>query len=252
MNTKVFRDLSYGVYVTATLDGQRPTGCITNSVMQITSSPATVAVSVNHDNFTNGCIAKTGKFAVSILPEETDPGLIGTFGFQFGKDNDKFSGVDYELVEGTPVVKASMGYLVCKVVDTMETSTHTVFLGEVIAAEAYERTSPAMTYAYYHAVLKGKSPKNAPTYQPPEEEAPADSANGFVCQVCGYVYEGKEIPADFTCPVCGVSRENFKPKKPVSRYMCQVCGYVYEGEELPADFTCPVCGVGRDKFKKIS
>ena len=167
MDTKIFRDLSYGVYITTTLDGQRPTGCITNSVMQITSSPATLAVSVNHDNFTNGCIAKTGKFAVSILPENTDPVLIGAFGFQSGKDKDKFAGVDYELAEGIPVVKASMGYMVCKVISTMETSTHTVFLGEVIAAEVYERTAPAMTYAYYHAVLKGKSPKNAPTYQPP-------------------------------------------------------------------------------------
>ena len=91
--------------------------------------PATLAVSVNHDNFTNGCIAKTGKFAVSILPENTDPVLIGAFGFQSGKDKDKFAGVDYELAEGIPVVKASMGYMVCKVISTMETSTHTVFLG---------------------------------------------------------------------------------------------------------------------------
>ena len=105
--------------------------------MQITSSPATLAVSVNHDNFTNGCIAKTGKFAVSILPENTDPVLIGAFGFQSGKDKDKFAGVDYELAEGIPVVKASMGYMVCKVISTMETSTHTVFLGEVIACLLY-------------------------------------------------------------------------------------------------------------------
>ena len=253
MDTKIFRDLSYGVYITTTLDGQRPTGCITNSVMQITSSPATLAVSVNHDNFTNGCIAKTGKFTVSILPENTDPVLIGAFGFQSGKDKDKFAGVDYELAEGIPVVKASMGYMVCKVISTMETSTHTVFLGEVIAAEVYERTAPAMTYAYYHAVLKGKSPKNAPTYQPPEEESkPKASSGGFVCQVCGYVYEGEDLPTGFTCPVCGVSRENFKPRKPLSKFMCQVCGYVYEGEELPAGFTCPVCGVGRENFKQIS
>ena len=77
MNTKVFRNLSYGVYVISSLDGERPTGCIANSVMQITSSPATIALSMNHDNYTNSCIAVSGKFAVSILSEESDPGLIG-------------------------------------------------------------------------------------------------------------------------------------------------------------------------------
>ena len=75
MNTKVFRNLSYGVYVISSLDGERPTGCIANSVMQITSSPATIALSMNHDNYTNSCIAASGKFAVSILSEESDPGL---------------------------------------------------------------------------------------------------------------------------------------------------------------------------------
>ena len=92
MNTKVLRSLSYGVYITTTMDGQRPTGCITNSVMQITSSPATVAVSVNHDNYTNGCIEKNGFFAVSILTVDSDASLIGRFGFQSGRDVDKFEG----------------------------------------------------------------------------------------------------------------------------------------------------------------
>ena len=85
-----------------------------------------------------------------------------------------------------------------------------------------------------------------------EEKSGGVSESCFVCQVCGYVYEGEDLPTGFTCPVCGVSRENFKPRKPLSKFMCQVCGYVYEGEELPAGFTCPVCGVGRENFKQIS
>lgn len=80
MNTMIFRDMSYGVYVTTSMDGNRPVGCITNSIMQITSDPATIAVSVNHDNYTNSCIDKTGKFAFSILSEKSDPSIIGTFG----------------------------------------------------------------------------------------------------------------------------------------------------------------------------
>lgn len=75
MNTMIFRDMSYGVYVTTSMDGNRPVGCITNSIMQITSDPATIAVSVNHDNYTNPCIDKTGKFAFSILSENPTPPL---------------------------------------------------------------------------------------------------------------------------------------------------------------------------------
>ena len=94
MNTMIFRDMSYGVYVTTSMDGNRPVGCITNSIMQITSDPATIAVSVNHDNYTNSCIDKTGKFAFSILSEKSDPSIIGTFGFHSCRDTDKFSNVD--------------------------------------------------------------------------------------------------------------------------------------------------------------
>ena len=113
MNKNVFRNLSYGVYVISTWDEGRATGCTANSAMQITSSPATIAVSINHDNHTNACIKDTGRFAISILSEKSDPMIIGTFGFYDGDVN----GAD------TP-----------------------------------------MTYAYYHNVVKGKSPKNAPTY----------------------------------------------------------------------------------------
>ena len=161
MNKKVFRNLSYGVYVVSTLDGTRPTGCTANSVMQITSEPASIAISINHDNYTNGCIARTGTFAVSILSEDSDPGLIGTFGFQSGKDVDKFDGTAHTIRDGMPVLDDCCGYIVCRVIDKMETSTHTVFLGEVTDGDVLE-TAPAMTYAYYHNVIKGKSPKTRP------------------------------------------------------------------------------------------
>ena len=212
MDINIFRKMSYGVYIVSSLDGERPTGCSANSIMQITSSPATVAVSVNHDNYTNGCIEKTGKFAFSIMAEDSDAGLIGNFGFRSGKDVDKFEHVDYEMVQGIPVVKFTCGYVVCKVINKMETATHTVFLGEVIDAGSYDGMGDAMTYAYYHNVVKGKSPKNAPTYLPENGDGNTvenEKKAKYTCQVCGYVYEGNALPEDFKCPICGVGADRF-------------------------------------------
>ena len=211
MNKNVIRSLSYGVYIVSTLDGNRPTGCVANSAMQITSEPATIAISVNHDNYTNSCIAKSGKFALSIMSEQSDPGLIGTFGFQSGKDVNKFDGVDALVKEGISVISDACGYIVCKVIDKMETATHTVFLGQVIDADVL-KTEDAMTYAYYHKVVKGKSPKNAPTYI--AEETVDEKKEKWVCGVCGYEYDGvtpfEDLPDDFVCPLCKQPKSVFK------------------------------------------
>ena len=209
MDTNIFRKLSYGVYVVSTWDNGRPTGCTANSAMQITSSPATIAVSINHDNYTNQCINETGKFAISILSEKSEPSIIGTFGFKSGKEMNKFDDVKYSVEDHMPVVSDSCGYIACNVIDKMETATHTVFLGEVLGGEVFSDTD-AMTYAYYHKVIRGKSPKNAPTYIPEEEKKEEKSVRRFKCQVCGYIYEGEELPADFTCPLCGVPAEQFE------------------------------------------
>jgi len=212
MNKLVFRNLTYGLYAVTTLDGQRKTGCIANSAMQITSTPATVALSMNHDNYTNFCIKKSGLFALSILSEQSDPGIIGQFGFQSGKDINKFDTVAYEVKSGIPVITDSCGYIVCKVVDQMETNTHTVFLGEVIDGDILSDATP-MTYSYYHNVIKGKSPKNAPTYLPDETTAQDESQVRYVCSVCGYVYDGdipfEELPDDYKCPLCHMPKDKF-------------------------------------------
>ena len=94
MDKNAFRQLSYGVYVISTWDNGRPTGCTANSAMQITSEPATIAVSINHSNYTNQCIKENGHFAISILGENSDPGIIGTFGFRSGRDCNKFDEVN--------------------------------------------------------------------------------------------------------------------------------------------------------------
>lgn len=167
MNKNAFRNMSYGVYVVTTWDKGRATGCTANSAMQITSDPATIAVSINHDNYTNSCIQESGRFAISILGENSDPGIIGAFGFFSGRDKDKFENVEQTIKGCMPVVADACAYAVCEVIDKMETFSHTVFLGKVVDADVLKSDTP-MTYAYYHNVIKGKSPKNAPTYLPEE------------------------------------------------------------------------------------
>ena len=163
MNNNVFRNLSYGVYIVSVKDEEKFTGCTVNSIMQITSSPATIALSVNHDNYTNKILDETKKFAVSILSEESAPLSIGTFGFRSGRDFDKFSLVPYEVIDELPIIKDACGYLICNIINKVETSTHTVFIAEVTNGDLLNDKKP-MTYAYYHNVIKGKSPKTEPTY----------------------------------------------------------------------------------------
>lgn len=228
MNPNVLRNLSYGVYVISTLDKERPTGCIANSAMQITSEPVTVALSMNHDNYTNSCIKASGVFAVSILSNESDPGLIGRFGFQSGKEINKFDGLSYETKAGLPIVTDSCGYMTFKVIDSLETSSHTIFIGEMTDGDVIS-TDEAMTYAYYHKVVKGKSPKNAPTYIPSLDGDDAVTQTASV---------------DAAAPAAG--------KKEI--YKCSVCGYIYDGdipfEELPDDYVCPICKQPKSVFEK--
>lgn len=217
MNKNAFINLSYGVYVVSTWDNGRPTGCTANSAMQITSEPATIAISINHDNYTNQCIEKRGVFAISILGENSEPSIIGTFGFQSGKDVNKFDSVDYEIKAEMPIVKQACAYITCEVIDKMETDTHTVFLGKVIDADVISKDD-SMTYSYYHKVIKGKSPKNAPTYIAEEEDKSNSEGTTsdikYICSVCGYEYSEEtpfeELPEDYTCPICGQPKSVIK------------------------------------------
>ena len=211
MDKKVLRNLSYGVYVVTSKDKDRNIGCIANSIMQVTSNPSVIAVSINRDNYTNRIIRETNKFGVSILKETTDLKIIGTFGFKSSKDTDKFEGINFKEIMEIPVLEDTCGYMVCKVIETMETSTHTIFLGEVINADDYSEEN-AMTYKYYHENLKGSSPKNAPTY---EETSISQVDKGskkskWKCSICGYIHEADELPDDFKCPICGVGKEYFE------------------------------------------
>ena len=209
--TALFK-LSYGVYICTSWDEGRPVGCIANSAMQITSAPATVAVSINRVNYTHKCIEETGHFALTVLGEKSDPKLIGTFGFRSSKDLDKFEGFGYNVRGKLPVLDDAIAYISCKVIGKMETPTHTVFLGEVLDCGNLKKGKP-MTYAYYHEVLKGKTSVNAPTFI---EDAPKGEKEVWVCDVCGYEYDGEipfeDLPDDWVCPLCGVGKEHFHRK----------------------------------------
>lgn len=210
LNSKVLWSLSYGMYAIGTLDGHRdrPTGCIANTVMQITSADPVIAVSMNKSNFTYEAIKRTGKFTVSILSEQTDPNVIAKLGFTSGRDEQKFDKLfAWDLYGGMPIVTSqAVEWILAEVIAMHEVETHCIILGRVKAAEAGEGITP-MTYKYYHEVIKGKAPKNAPTYQAPEQQE-----NVWVCSICGYVYEGdlREEPEDFVCPVCKMPKTVFR------------------------------------------
>lgn len=207
-------NLSYGVYAVSTDCDDRLVGCIANSAMQITSEPPTLAVSLNHDNFTNHCVYRSGRFALSIFGEDSKPDQIGALGFFSSRDKDKFVDIDHVLVDGLPVLSDALAYGLFKVIDTMETATHTVFLGEMYASGNLRKGTP-MTYKYYREVIKGKTAKNAPTYvetKHEEEKKMADKV--WRCSVCGYVYDGdtpfEELDDSWTCPICGVAKDMFE------------------------------------------
>lgn len=215
MNIMAYWNMSYGVYTATTMDKGRPVGCIANSAMQVTVEPATIAVSINKDNYTHGCIEECGMFALSVLPENSDPKLIGSFGFSSGRNTDKFDSVDYTLIEGMPVLSSSCGHFICKVVSKLDTPTHTVFLGEVMDCDVMNTDTP-MTYAYYHKVIKGRAPKNAPTYIPDELIVDQGDKSAWVCTVCSYEYDGEtpfeDLPEDYVCPICGQAKSVFSKR----------------------------------------
>lgn len=252
MDTKILWQLSYGLYALLADHRGKPSGCIVNTVFQITSEDPIIAVSVNKNNFTNELIKQSGYFGVSILSQDTSPNAIAKLGFASGRDTDKLEGLHYHIAEhGIPVLdEACTGHLLCQVVSVTETSTHDVFLGKVINTEGGIKCDP-MTYKYYREVVKGTAPKNAPTYHAPEVQA----EQSYVCEICSHVYHGDitKEPDDFCCPVCGVGKSCFKPVEAPVRYICDVCAYVYDGDitKEPDDYRCPICKADKSHFKKI-
>ena len=164
MNAKVLRALSYGVYAVGvkTPDG-RLSASIVNALAQVTNDPPCVCVCVNHKNYTNECIKESGQFSISVFSREATLIQIGSLGFTSGRDHDKLAAQKFRVdPNGLPLLENNIcAWFICKVIGQTETSTHTLFLAEVTETSEEVAGHP-MSYEYYHTVVKGKTPKNAP------------------------------------------------------------------------------------------
>ena len=245
VDKKAFNKLSYGVEVLTTNVGGRDYGCIINTACQVGSGdPKVVTISVIKKNHSCDMVMKAGRFNISILTEDAPYSLFQRFGFQSGRDVDKFADVAYtdRTANGIRYIpEYTNAVLACEVVETRDLDTQMLFIANVVEAKVLS-SAPSCTYSYYHAHIK---PKKNPA--PEQKEC-------WVCKVCGYVYEGAELPADFVCPLCKHGRDDFehvvpdvKPKQ--KGYVCSICGHFEPCEgELPADYVCPLCKHGRDDF----
>jgi ferric-chelate reductase [NAD(P)H] len=166
IDRKAFRDLSYGLYIVTSKFEDKLNGQIVNTVIQVTSDPPRVAVIINKKNLTHEFITKSKVFGVSVLDETVTMKFIGPFGFKSGRDVEKFINVAFKkAVTGCPLVtEHTLSVFEAVVIDFVDLGTHTIFIGDVVNSEVLKSGQP-LTYQFYHQVLKGKSPPNAPTFE---------------------------------------------------------------------------------------
>ena len=197
IDSKAMFKLSYGLFVLTARDGDKDNGCIINTVTQITSEPQRITIAVNKANHTHDMILKTGLFNVSVLTEEVPFAIFQHFGFQSGRNTDKFAqGEGQRSENGLMYIPWNTNALLSgKVIDTVEFETHTLFIADVTEAKILS-DAPSVTYAYYQENIKPKP-------QPAKKK-------GWVCKICGYVYEGDPIPEDFICPLCKHPASDFE------------------------------------------
>lgn len=205
MDNTALYNLSYGVFMLATKYEDKVNGCITNTCIQVANSPTRVAISCINANYTCELIKKSGVFALTLLDETCTFDTIKHFGFQSGRDVDKFADIKATLDEnGIPYLDYQACSLIsCKVLESMDLGSHTLFIAEVLDARLLSDKKP-LTYADYQAKVK---PKPAAA----NADAGGKKIVAWKCKICGYVYEGSELPKDYTCPLCGHPPEDFEP-----------------------------------------
>ncbi|WP_343334878.1 flavin reductase [Draconibacterium aestuarii] len=247
MNYSAFHKLSYGLYIIATEYEGEKVGYIANTAFQITAEPSKIAISCNKDNYSAQKILDSKRFSISILKKEVDTSLIGKFGFMSGSDMNKFQGVETITAKtGAPIViDSSVAWFDCEVLNSMDVGSHYLIIAEVVDGGVLSNEEP-LTYAYYHAKYKMRSPKNAPTYIDPdkladepeseiaiEEQLAAEPAKEtgdgiYSCTICGFQYDPEEGDPSMGIP-------------PGTAF-----------EDLPEDYRCPICNADKDFFKKVS
>ena len=197
MNNAAMFKLTYGLFVLTAKDGDKDNGCIINTAMQVTAEPNRIIIVVNKQNYTHDMIMKTKEFNVSMIDTEADFELFKHFGFQSGRDVDKMSDVSFSRSKNGVAYLNEMvnGYISGKVISTTDLGSHTMFLAAVVDGDVLSDYE-SVTYSYYHKNIK-------PAPQPVKKK-------GWICKICGYVYEGEELPPDFICPICKHPASDFE------------------------------------------
>ena len=197
MDMNALFKLSYGLFVLSAKENGKDNGCIINTAMQLTDTPAQIAVAVNKQNYTHDMIKNTGIFNLSVLSQEAVFWVFQHYGFQSGRDVDKFANIPEARTEnGLRYVEGCTNAVISgKVVSEVDCGTHTLFVAEVTDARILSQ-APSATYQYYFDHIKPKP-------QPTEKKC-------WVCKICGYVYEGEALPADYECPWCKHGPEAFE------------------------------------------
>ena len=195
-NTALFK-FEYGLYLVTTKD-EKDNAMIINSATQLTDSPLQVGVTINKSAYSHDIIIKTKKLNLCPLTQSAPFSLFENFGFKSGRECDKFEGIEFERSENglAVITKHINSYLSLEVTSTVDLGSHTLFICTVTEAKVIN-DSKTMTYAYYHAYTKPKPQSNT-------------KAKGYVCTICGYVYEGDSLPPDYVCPLCNHGAQFFE------------------------------------------
>ena len=198
MDKKAMYKLSYGLFVLTAREAEKDNGCIINTAIQAASTPNQLSICVNKANYTHDMISRTGEFTVSIISQKASFDLFKHFGFQSGKDVNKFE--NYEKCERGAngifyITEGTNAYISVKVDKTEDLGSHTMFIGEITDMEVLSE-DVSVTYEYYQNNIKPKPQDN--------------KKSGYRCIVCGYVHEGDELPNDFVCPWCKHGPEDFE------------------------------------------
>ena len=190
--------IGYGLYVLTTRDGSRDNGCIVNTVMQVTSTPVVIAVAVNKQNYTCGIIRKTGTFNINSLTENTPFEVFRHFGYQSGRDVDKFAGCMPDRSKNGLIVlpKHTRGFLSLSVQSETDLGTHILFLCVPTDGKLLSDTE-TVSYSHYLKNIK-------------QGLAQSEKKKGFVCRICGHIYEGDVLPEDYICPICKHGAADFE------------------------------------------
>ena len=202
MNNNALFKIGYGLYVVTAKDGNKDNGFINNTFMQVTVTPTRVVLAINKDNYTHDMILATGKFNVSMLTTATPFSVFQHFGFQSGRDVDKFAGCTDIKRSANGLIyleKYCNAYISGQVVATTDFGTHTMFIADVAEAEVISDET-SLTYDFYMKFVKPQPKKT--------------KKKGWRCRICGYVYEGEFLPPDFICPVCKHGAADFEPIAP--------------------------------------